>query len=513
MTRSQALYLKWRPTRFEGVVGQEHVVRTIQNALHAERVAHAYLFSGPRGTGKTTTARLLAKALNCTHEDVRQRPDDTCPRCLAVNEGRYLDLIEIDAASHTGVDDIRDLREKINFSPGEGDYKVYIVDEVHMLSNAAFNALLKTLEEPPPHAIFVLATTEAHKVPLTVTSRCQRHTFRRISVTEIVAYLEMIVAAEEFQIEPEVLNIVARLATGSMRDAISLLDQLVVTPEELVTAARAREVFGISGGETVAGLVAAIAARQADVGLDAINEAVESGADPRQLARQTVDYLRGLLLIKMGSAGRVEVAQETLAEMEAQAAALSVRDLLHAVRAFDEATRNRGSSWLSQLPLELAFLSCLEMETAPASAPPVAAKPLPSKPVSPASETKPVSEAAPAPGGSVSLTELLAQWDKICDRSKVHHYTLPALLDWCRPVAVEGELLTLGFKKEFALSKVDSEEMRPLLEAAVADVIGQNLRVKCVRRDVDTAVDLPDVDEEGVVAMGVKLGARPKQLD
>ena len=185
---SQALYRKWRPHLWEEVVGQEHVVQTLRNAVRSGRVGHAYLFAGPRGTGKTTTARLLAKAVNCLDPDLAKRPCDACEHCQAVNEGRFLDLIEIDAASNTSVDDVRDLREKINFSPSQGQYKVYIIDEVHMLSTAAFNALLKTLEEPPPHAIFILATTEVHKIPATVLSRCQRHEFRRIPVDEIARH-------------------------------------------------------------------------------------------------------------------------------------------------------------------------------------------------------------------------------------------------------------------------------------------------------------------------------------
>ena len=183
---AQALYRKWRPQLWDEVVGQEPVVQTLRHALGSDHIAHAYLFSGPRGCGKTTTARLVAKALNCLADDPKQRPDNTCAHCLAVNEGRFLDLLEIDGASNNGVDNIRELREKINFAPGQGRYKIYIIDEVHMLSAGAFNALLKTLEEPPPHAVFILATTESYKIPATVTSRCQRFEFRRIPVVEIV---------------------------------------------------------------------------------------------------------------------------------------------------------------------------------------------------------------------------------------------------------------------------------------------------------------------------------------
>ena len=200
---SQALYRKWRPRLWDQVVGQEHIVQTLQNAIRGGRVGHAYLFAGPRGTGKTTSARLLAKAVNCLAEDLQERPCDHCAHCQAVNEGRFLDLIEIDAASNTSVDDVRDLRDKINFSPSQGRFKVYIIDEVHMLSTAAFNALLKTLEEPPPHAIFILATTEVHKIPATVLSRCQRHEFRRIPLPLIVSHLKELAGQEKIQVSDD----------------------------------------------------------------------------------------------------------------------------------------------------------------------------------------------------------------------------------------------------------------------------------------------------------------------
>lgn len=221
---AQALYRKWRSQTFEEVVGQEHVTTTLLNALRDERVAHAYLFAGPRGTGKTSTARILAKALNCTDDD--KRPCNRCSHCTAINQGRLLDLIEIDAASNNSVDDVRELRQKVGFRPSQSRYKVYIIDEVHMLSPSAFNALLKTLEEPPPHARFVLATTEPHRIPATVLSRCQRFDFRRIPVAEIAAHLTHIAAEEGYQLEEAAVFAIARSAQGCMRDAVSLLDQM-----------------------------------------------------------------------------------------------------------------------------------------------------------------------------------------------------------------------------------------------------------------------------------------------
>lgn len=501
----QALYRKYRPTTFDDVIGQEHVVQTLLHAIQGGRIAHAYLFSGPRGTGKTTTARLLARALGCSD----------------------LDLVEIDAASNNSVEDVRDLRDKINFSPNEGDYKVYIIDEVHMLSKSAFNALLKTLEEPPAHAVFVLATTELDRVPATVKSRCQRHTFRRITTQDIVSRLQTIIAAEGIQIEAGVLPLVARQATGSMRDAISLLDQLIVSTDDMVTMVRALDVLGAADNRAVLTLTDALAASDTAAGLDAITLAIDAGSDPRQFARQVVDYLRGVLLSQLGSADQIDVDVETRTAMQTHARQIDSGRVVRAMQHFNDASNDTSGGWLTQLPLELAFVECLGMAptlvAAPVlvSAPPRAAAvtPTPAAPPaptmappaadSPAEPTSPT--AGEAPPAAISIAALAGQWKQVQARSRAYHPALHALMDWFRPVEAQGNTILIGFEKQVFLDKMNSDtEMRQHTESLLSEFVGQPVQVKCVLKSGIGDSELPDIKDEGVVAMGVKLGARPR---
>lgn len=293
-----ALYRQWRPQLFSQVVGQEHVTRTLQNALSSSRVAHAYLFCGLRGTGKTTMAKLLAKALNCL-EGVKDEPCNTCRSCLEIAEGRSLDVIEIDAASNRGIDEIRDLREKIRYAPASSRYKVYIIDEVHMLTNEAFNALLKTLEEPPAGVIFILATTEVHKLPLTVVSRCQRFEFHLIEAGPLAAHLEKISREMNFSIDKDTCTLLARLAEGSARDALGLLEQCRAYGGEQVDYEEALEILGLAHPEIIYRLLCSVAAENIGDGLAILSEIVNRGKDLHRFLRELILYLRKLLLLQV----------------------------------------------------------------------------------------------------------------------------------------------------------------------------------------------------------------------
>jgi len=352
---SQVFYRRWRPQTLADVVGQEHVTQTLHNALSGGHISHAYLFCGPRGTGKTSTGRILAKAVNCLTNG-KGEPCNTCSMCQAITEGRALDVIEIDAASNTGVENIRDLRERVNYAPNEARYKVYIIDEVHMLSTSASNALLKTLEEPPPHIIFVLATTEAHKVLPTVLSRCQRFDFRRISQADVVTKLTRICSTEGIHMEPEALRLIARATTGSLRDAENLLEQLTTFYGSKIELQQVQTVLGITGDWRAKELVKHIINNDVSAGVVAINGVNSDGLDLRQFNRELVEYLRGLLLIKTGSDEAIDLPAEDITELKDLAAKASLSQILKAVKLFGQL--ELGFDNYSTLPLELALVDC-----------------------------------------------------------------------------------------------------------------------------------------------------------
>jgi DNA polymerase-3 subunit gamma/tau len=372
---SQALYRRYRSQTFGELVGQEHIVQTLRNALAEGRLAHAYLFTGPRGVGKTTMARLLAKALNCT-ADAAARPCGACASCVAIAEGSAVDVIEMDAASHTSVEDAREIIERVQFRPSIGIYKIYIIDEVHMLSTAAFNALLKTLEEPPGHAVFVLATTEVHKVPATILSRCQRFTFSRHTVAAMAMHLRQIAAQEQFTLEPGVPEMIARAATGSMRDALSVLDQLMAYGGSLISVEQVRGLLGASEAQEVTALVDALLAADLASALRVIAAVAARGADLRQFTRDLVEKLRALLLLKAAAdPSLLDASDDELETLNAQAAGAPIGALLAWTRLFGELDFQLRTSPYGQLPLELAAVEAIAARPAAEQAPVAAPRP------------------------------------------------------------------------------------------------------------------------------------------
>ena len=519
---SEVFYRKWRPRRLDQVVGQEPVTHTLRQAVSLGRVAHAYLFCGPRGTGKTSTARILAKAVNCSSPE-NGEPDNLCDRCRAVDEGRALDLIEIDAASNRGIDDIRNLNDKIHFTPSEGPYKVYIIDEVHMLTEPAFNALLKTLEEPPEHAIFILATTEAHKVPLTVISRCQRFDFRRISIDQIVGKLSELCRGEGIEVDGEALALIARTAGGSLRDAENLLEQSVVSYGSPVSEEQVRSLLGLGGDEMALDLVDHVLRRATGEGLTLISQVAGQGHDLRQLHRGVLEHLRGTLLVKTKAGNSLGYSEETRARLTSLAESTTMEHLVRALKTFARVDMRRDTS--SSLPLELALVEVstdVPVEVGYAQPPvavsgtadtrssrpvtrPEARQPAtqqgrprssPPEDASPRRDTRPVEPEAPP---SEPAARLEQQWNGIIRelRQTGARFKLGPLLRGCAKRKVDDGLITLLFRHashvERMQSELDDPQTRKKLQEVLASFMGGQYEVK---------VSL-DADENGIPIGGV----------
>ena len=526
----QVFYRKWRPQALKEVVGQESVTRTLLNALSSGRISHAYLFCGPRGTGKTSTARALAKAVNCL-ENGKGEPCNHCTMCQAITEGRSLDVIEIDAASNNGVDDIRSLREKINFSPAEARRKVYIIDEVHMLSNPASNALLKTLEEPPPHSIFILATTEIHKVLPTIISRCQRFDFRRISQADVVAMLEHICQGEGIKAETEGLQLIARSARGSLRDAENLLQQITTYYGTEITINQVRETLGITGDARVKELIGHIAGGNAAAGIGTIQRTAGDGLDLRQFNRELVAALRELLLVKTGASEATGLTDAEITELKGLAGKTSLPVILNAVKTFGKL--ESGFDQYSTLPLELALVDCAlagSETAAPAKAkiaqtttsptpiktpPPVEKKtpvkaapqappktttttPKPAETKPPVAREKPVSEAGrpavkaetpaakPLPAAEIpagdELSRLRANLKQLIEEAPPEERKTSALAflrSGAKVVSVTDNSVTLAFRYAMHKDQIEKPENRHIVENIISRYLGRPCEVRC----------------------------------
>lgn len=492
-----SLYRKWRPQRFEEVVGQEQVTRTLQNAIATGRIVHAYLFSGHRGTGKTTTARILAKALNCEHGPT-PHPCCTCESCRAIAEGSALDVIELDAASNRGIDEIREIREKVRLVPAQGRYKVYILDEAHMLTDQAENALLKTLEEPPAHAVFVLVTTEPHRLPPTILSRCQRFEFRRIPTPLVVERLRTIAQSEGLVVEDDALQLIARSADGALRDAESVLEQLAAAKDGPITRADVVRLLGMLEDEVADRVVEAVRSHDAAAVLRVAAEVVESGRDVRQALRRLVEHFRDLLVVRVapGAPELVDVGEDRYRVLTEQAARFEVSELVRAIGVLASGEAEARWSTQPRLMLELALLRLVRPDADP-DLEGLQARVLRLEQA--LAEGRPqqvveVQSPAPVPqDGGLGLEQVQAAWPRILEAVKRRRAYTHALLSEARPLRLEGGTLVVEVHTggTFAATTLSDPRHRTIVEEACTQALGAPVRLAFVPGGKSASVEEP----------------------
>lgn len=550
MTTNQVLYRKWRPPRFADIVGQGSITQTLCQAVSTGRVAHAYLFCGPRGTGKTSTARVVGKAINCLGRvEGTCDPDGTCAICTAIDTGSFIDLIEIDAASNRGIDEMRDLREKVRFAPSQGVYKVYIIDEAHALTPDAFNAFLKTLEEPPPNTVFILATTEPHRLPATIVSRCQRFDFRRISTTDVAERISEIAQSEGIDVESEALYSIARAAGGSLRDATNLLDQCITSFGVHLTLEQVRDVLGIAGEERAIALVKHLLTGNTTQALELINATASEGLDLRPMHRTAVDLLRSALLLKSGVHDSLDLSREAQTELGGLAPRVPLEHIIRALRLFGGVSLRHDQP--SPLPLELATVE-LSLEPGPAEvvqahpsqapqqlrgqaqqpqtkAPPAKASTersqIPSQgsvpgrmpaPTAPSAYRPTEVAKAPAENGEEVLPDerLTASWPAIlraASRVPRKRYDVGALLRSSRGHYLEDGILIIRFLHQSNSERLQEELADPLCRLAVEEMLTQILGDSyTVRVETTGSGSTSDsgVDSGHLVRAAVNLGGQ-----
>ena len=502
---------KYRPMFFEDVVGQQHVTLTLQNAIQQKRIANAYLFSGPRGVGKTTVARILAKALNC-EQGPTIKPCNQCSSCVEINESRSLDVFEIDGASNRGIDEVRNLREGLRYSPSPGKHRIYIIDEVHMLTNEAFNALLKTLEEPPPNVLFIFATTEAHKLPATILSRCQRFDFKRMPVKHIIEQLAELCRKENIQIDEEALRLISVKADGSMRDSQSVLDQIIAYAGDRITAKEVSELLGVINQQLFFEVTDLIQAGDVAGGVNLAARLFSEGYDFNEFLTGLQEHFRNFLVVAgADDAVQINAAESFIQRYQAQKDAFSIEDLLRLIKICSDAENLIRRSANARLHLEIAIVKLIKLnkslrlsqllEQLEVKKKSELNHPTPAL-ASSGQERHAGHSVAPAPGAnlspahgedglqekssgsaSLSLQELKTRWPEISAAVKKQKIALGSILSEGRPIKLDGNLLEIGFAPQYGFHVSSIESNQDLVQSLLYNLLGQRWRVVGRRDD------------------------------
>ncbi len=496
--------LKWRPKNFDELVGQDHIVSTLKNAIQKNRLAHAYLFAGPRGVGKTSTARILAKALNCK-DGPTASPCGRCPSCEQITKGQSLDVIEIDGASNRGIDEIRALRESVKFAPTQGKFKVYIIDEVHQITSEGFNALLKTLEEPPPFVKFIFATTHPHKVIPTILSRCQRLDFRRVTVMEIIGQLEKIVAAEKIKVDKDVLFAVAKASDGSLRDAESVLDQLISFSKDTVSLADITSMLGLVEQDTLFALTDTVIKKDPARALALLSGIIDEGKDLANFLSGLIEHFRNLMVAKVAQADSelIDLPKEMCERLLAQAGSLSLEEIFNAFNVLVNTQEMAKRLDSMRIPFEVSLVRLTQKKkeqqpAAPQPPPPQNYRPPQAPPkkdtfVKPApaatppkpSQDKPRAPQALKEESPVSLDIVKESWQHFVSNLGSVKISIASYLNEGAPVQVEGNTLTVSFPKNCLLHKeaLEGRENRSIIEKNISELFNTGLRVNFILSD------------------------------